>query len=90
MFDTLFPFLLYTLAVMTVRIYYLKVTIICRYIFLRFWLITPFASTKFYDFYAEMVQGQQILMFYTIIVHIANDCGHKFLCFGPIRRNIKH
>ena len=45
--------------------YYLKVTIICRYIFLRFWLKTPFASTKFCDFYAELVQGRQILMFYT-------------------------
>ena len=40
---------------------YLKVTIIRRYIFLRFWLKTPFASTKFCDLYTEMVQGQQIL-----------------------------
>ena len=35
---------------------YLKVTIVCRYIFLRFWLKTLFVSTKFYDLYAEMVQ----------------------------------
>ena len=60
---------------------YLKVTIICRYIFLRFWLKTPFASTKFCDLYAEMVQGRQILIFYTIIVHMANDCGYKILRF---------
>ena len=50
---------------------YLKVTIICRYIFLRFLVKTPFASTKFCNSYAEMVQGRQILMLYTIIVHIA-------------------
>ena len=56
-------------------------TIICRYIFLRFWLETPFASTKFCDLNAEMVQGRQILMFYTTIVHIANDCGYKILHF---------
>ena len=60
---------------------YLKVTIIYRYIFLRFWLKTPFASTKFCDLYAEMVQGQQILIFYTITVHIANDYGYKILRF---------
>ena len=60
---------------------YLKVTIICRYIFLRFGLETPFASTKFCDLNAEMVQGRQILMFYTTIVHIANDCGYKILRF---------
>jgi hypothetical protein len=34
------------------------VTIICRYIFLRFWLRARFASTKFCDLYAEMVQGR--------------------------------
>ena len=60
---------------------YLKVTIICRYIFLRFWLETPFVSTKFCDLNVEMVQGRQILMFYTTIVHIANDCGYKILRF---------
>ena len=50
--------------------------------FLRFWLKTPFASTKFCDLYAEMVQDRQILIFYTIIiVHIANDCGYKILQF---------
>ena len=57
--------------------FYLKVTVH----FLRFWLKTPFASTKFCDFYTEMVQGRQILMFYTTIVyiHVANDCGYKIL-----------
>ena len=65
----------------TIHAFYLKVTIICRYIFLRFGLETPFASTKFCDLNAEMVQGRQILMFYTTIVHIANDCGYKILCF---------
>ena len=50
-------------------------------LFLWFWLKTPFVSTKFCDFYAEMVQGWQILMFYATIVHIANDCGYKILCF---------
>ena len=48
---------------------YLKVTIICRYIFLRFQLKTLFASTKFCNLYAEMVQDQQILIFYTVIVN---------------------
>ncbi len=61
---------------------YLKVTIICRYIFLRFWLKTRFASTKFCDLYAEMVQGRQTLMFYTTVVHIDNVCGYKILRFG--------
>ena len=61
--------------------YYLKVTIICRYIFLQFWLETPFASTKFCDLNVEMVQGRQILIFYTTIVHIANDCGYNILRF---------
>ena len=28
-----------------------------------------------------MVQGRQILIFYTIIVHIANDCRYKILRF---------
>ncbi len=60
---------------------YLKVTIICRYIFLRFWLRTHFASIKFCDLYAEMVQGRQILMFYTTRGLIANDCGYKILHF---------
>jgi hypothetical protein len=44
---------------------YLKVIIICRYIFLRFWLKMRFASTKFCDLYMEMVQGRHILMFYS-------------------------
>jgi ABC-type transport system involved in Fe-S cluster assembly fused permease/ATPase subunit len=60
---------------------YLKVTIICMYIFLRFWVKTHFASTKFCDLYTEMVQGQQILMFYATMVLIANDCGYKILHF---------
>ena len=51
------------------RVMYLKVTIICRYIFLWFWFKTRFASTKFCDLYTEMVQGRQILMFYTTKVH---------------------
>ena len=38
-------------------------------------------STTFCELYAEMVQGQQILVFYPTIVHIANDCGYKILCF---------
>ena len=29
----------------------------------------------------ETVQGQQILMFYTTIVHIANDNGNNFFTF---------
>ena len=49
--------------------------------FFAIWLKTPFASTKFYDLYVEMVQDRQILMFYTTIVHIANDCGYKILRF---------
>jgi hypothetical protein len=57
------------------------VTIIYRNIFLRFWLKTHFASTKFCVLYAEMVQGRQILKFYTTMVHIANDCGYKILRF---------
>ena len=33
----------------------------------------------------------KILMFNTTIVHIANDCGYKILCFlANIRRNIEH
>ena len=57
---------------------YLKVTIICRYIFLR---KTHFVSTKFCDLYAEVVQGRQILMFYTTLVRIANLCGYNILHF---------
>jgi hypothetical protein len=57
------------------------VTIICRYIFLRFRLKIHFASTKFCDLYVEMVQGRQILTFYTTMVLIANDCGYKILRF---------
>ena len=59
----------------------LKVTIICRYIFLRFELKTRFVSTKFCNFYAEMVQGRQILMLCTTVLQIANVCGYKFLRF---------
>ena len=57
---------------------YLKVIIICRYIFLRFWLKTRF---EFWNLYAEMVQGWQILMFYTTTVHVANVCRYKILRF---------
>jgi hypothetical protein len=42
-----------------------KVTIVCRYIFLRFWLKARFASTKFCCLYSEMVQGLHILVFYS-------------------------
>ena len=37
--------------------------------------------TTFCDLYVEMVQGQQILMFYSTIVHIAKDHGYKSLHF---------
>ena len=36
----------------------------CGYTFLRFWPKTCFASAKFCDLFAEMVQGQ---MFYTSV-----------------------
>ncbi len=56
---------------------YVKVKIICRYIFLRFWLRMRFASTKLY---AEMVQGQHIILMHVgIIAHVS---GYKILCFG--------
>ncbi len=42
-----------------------KVTIVRRYIFLRFWLKTHFVSTKFCDLYAEMVQDRHIVVFYS-------------------------
>ena len=60
---------------------YFKVKIICRYIFLRFWLIAPFASTNFCDLHKKMVQGRPVVMFYSTIVLLANDCGYKTLCF---------
>ena len=43
---------------------YLKVTIICRYIFLQFGLKSRFVSTKFCYLYTEviMVQGRQYLL----------------------------
>ena len=44
-------------------LYYLKVTIICRYIFLRIGFKASFASTNICDLYAEMVQGRHFLMF---------------------------
>ena len=69
-----------------VVIVYLEVIIICRYIFLPFWLTACFVHTNFCDLYAKMVQGQQILC---SIVHTANVCEYKILCFGPICRNIK-
>ena len=58
---------------------YLKVKIICRYIFLRFWFISHFVSTQFCNFYVEMVQGGQILKFYMYNVNVS---GCKFLHFG--------
>ena len=48
---------------------------------MRFGLKISFASTKFCDLYTEMVQGRQILMFYTTIVHMDNSCGYKILRF---------
>ena len=57
---------------------YLRVTIICRYIFLWFWVKTQFASTKFWNLYAKMVQG------WRSILHIANVRDTKFCVFGPI------
>ena len=71
----------YYQALFTALQWYLKVTIICRYIFLRFGLKTRFASIKFCDLYADMVQGRQILMFDTTIVHADNVCRCKFLRF---------
>ncbi len=46
---------------------YLKVTIICMYIFLQFWLETQFVNTKFcyLYMYLKMVQGQQMLVLYS-------------------------
>ena len=43
------------------------------YLQVHFSAKTPFASTKFSDFYAEMVQGRQILVSYTTIAHVANN-----------------
>ena len=42
---------------------YLKVTVICRYIFLQIWFKASFASTNICDLYAEMVQDRHFLMF---------------------------
>ena len=44
---------------LTQCIYYLKVTIICRYIFLRIELKWRFVRTKICDLYAELVRGRQ-------------------------------
>ena len=63
----------------------LRCTIICRYIFLRFWLKNTFC--KYYDLYVEMVQGRQILMFYADVLHIANDCGYKIWPFWANPQN---
>ena len=66
---------------------YLKVTIICRYIFFAIsHCKAHFASTNFCDLNAEMVQGRLILMF---VVHIVMFASTKFCVFGPIRKNIK-
>ena len=48
-----------------IEVKYLRVTIIYRYTFLRFWLKMRFLSTKFSDLYTIMVQDQHILMFYS-------------------------
>ena len=64
---------------------YLKVTTICRYIFLRFW---P-KHFELHDLYAEMVQGRQILMFNTILAFVGG-CGYIqiFCVFEPVRKKI--
>ena len=59
-------------------ILYLKVIIICRYIFLRFWLKGQFARTKFYDFCMDVVKGRQFLIF---AMYTTNVCGYKNLRF---------
>jgi hypothetical protein len=41
-----------------------------------------YARDEILSIYMEMVQGRQILMFYTTMVLIANDCGYKILRFG--------
>ena len=56
----------------------LKVTIICRYIFLWFWLKGQFACTKFCDLCADMVKGRQFLMF---DMYVTNVCEYKILRF---------
>ena len=66
---------LYMQIINTNNICYLKVTIICRYIFLRFWL-GLLANIKFRDLYAEMVQGRQNLMFHTTTASLH---GYKIL-----------
>ena len=64
---------------------YLKVTIICRYIFLQ---IVCFACTKVCDFGRGSVRGRRFLML-RIILPITNACKYKFCDFGLNRRNIK-
>ena len=44
---------------------------------LRFWLKTPFASTKFCDLFVEMVQGRQIIIFYTNNNNYLKTCYEK-------------
>ncbi len=79
--------MIYTLFLYIIIHVHVDLEILCYlirrqwYIFLRFWLKTHFASTKFCDLYAKTVQGRQILMFYTTIVLIANDCGYEILRF---------
>ena len=51
-------------------LHFLKITIIYSKIFHDFALKICVASTKFCNLYAKTVQGQQILMLYTTIVHI--------------------
>ena len=47
------------------HIIYLKVTIICRYIFLRIQFKASFVRTNICNLYVEMVQGLHFLMFGT-------------------------
>ena len=70
--------ILYTLSasLMPGETVYLR--IICRYIFLKFWLKTQFMSTKFCDLFVKMVY------YYTVSTNYsAYISGYKILCFGP-------
>ena len=58
---------------------YLRVTIISRYIFLRFWFMAHFAHTNICNLYANVVKGPQILMFGN-----SHKASTKILHFGPI------
>ena len=60
---------------MNIDKYYLKVTS-------TFSVILAWNTFCFCHLYMVMLQGRQILMFYTTIVHLANDCGYKILHIG--------